>query len=129
MLVAAAPDLHSGAPLVPVVQAAKLGQGDDLGATSWPNLSRATCRRGLVERQVAAVVVIVGDVVPEQTKQAAVIDDHDAVEELAASAADPAFGHRSAKGSVAAVRLGFMPRDFTVEITCAEKVASRSNTR
>lgn len=87
-----APDLRSGAPLAPVVEAAELGQGDDLGATSWSNLSRATCRCGLVERQVAAVVVIVGDVVPEQTKQVAVVDDHDAVEELAAGAADPAFG-------------------------------------
>jgi hypothetical protein len=41
---------------------------------------------------VAAVVVIVGDVGPEQTKQVAVVDDHDAVEEPAAGDADPAFG-------------------------------------
>src|SRR5258705_7745183 len=49
-----------------------------------------TCSRG--EAEVGAVIMVIGDVVSQQAKQVAVVEDDDVVEELAADAADPAFG-------------------------------------
>jgi hypothetical protein len=61
-----APDLRGGAPLVTVVEAAKPRQGDDLSVTHGPSWSRSTHERGLGEGQMAAVVMIIGDVVSER---------------------------------------------------------------
>jgi hypothetical protein len=41
---------------------------------------------------VGAVVVIVGDVIPEKPEEMPLVSDDDMVEELAAHAADPALG-------------------------------------
>jgi hypothetical protein len=75
-----------------VVEAAESGQGDDLGVTNGPGLPWAARGCGLGEAEVGAVIMVIGDVVSQQAKQVAVVEDDDVVDELAADAADPPFG-------------------------------------
>jgi hypothetical protein len=75
-----------------MVEAAESGQGDDLGFTNGPGLARAARGCGFGEAEVGAVIMVIGDVVSQQAKQVAVVEDDDVVEKLAADAADPPFG-------------------------------------
>jgi hypothetical protein len=64
-------------------------KGDDLGVTNGPGLPWAAGGCGLAEAEVSAVIMVIGNVVSQQAKQVAVVEDDDVVEELAADAADP----------------------------------------
>src|SRR4051812_1294834 len=86
------PGLRGGTPFVTVMEAAESGQGDDLGVTNGPGLPWAAGGCAFGEAEGGAGIMVIGDVVSQQAKQVAVVEDHDVVEELAAGAADPTFG-------------------------------------
>ena len=58
-----------------MVEAAESGQGDDLGVTNRPGLPWAARGCGLGEAEVGAVIMVIGDVVSQQAKQVAVVED------------------------------------------------------
>ncbi len=70
----------SVSPLIPVVDAANSGDGDDLGILGRLGLNRAWLRRVLVQRQVASVFVVVGDELGDQSSGVGLIEDDDVVQ-------------------------------------------------
>lgn len=83
--------LRRGAPRIPVVQPTDTRQSDNLGFScrALGYGSRRWSR--LVEAEVGAVVVVVGDVIRQQSSQMALVENDDVIEQLAADAADPSL--------------------------------------
>ena len=81
----------SVSPLIPVVDAANSGDGDDLGILRRPGLNRARLRRVLVQRQVASVFVVVGYEFRDQPAGMGLVEDDNVVQQLPAERQCPAF--------------------------------------
>lgn len=81
----------SVAPLVAVVDDTDAGERDGLGGRRRPLLDGSRLRGILLQGQVAAVLVVVGDAVCDQPAGVGLVEDHDPVEEFRPEAADPAL--------------------------------------
>jgi hypothetical protein len=93
-----------GLASVTVMQSAQPRQGDNIAnlALVW-RFERATERAILVERSVAAIVVIIGQVMREHLAKMLRIEDDDAVQTFATDRANDPFDHgilpRRARGN------------------------------
>lgn len=84
-------DARGVAPLVPVMDSTDTAQSDDLGRGGRPVRRLSWDRSVLVQRQVAAIVVVVGDVLRQQLTEMGLVEDYDMGEELPANGKDPAL--------------------------------------
>ena len=83
--------LRCGAPRIPVVQPTDTRQSDDLGFSCRALSYGSRCWSRLVEAEMGAVVVGVGDVIRQQPSQMALVENDDVIEQLPADAADPSL--------------------------------------
>ena len=65
--------------------------GKDGSARSMATDGKATGRFTLFERSMRAVVVVVGDILSQQSSELALVEDDDVIEQLPAHASYPAF--------------------------------------
>ena len=78
-----------GAPLIPVMEATDLGDGDDV--TNFRRLTRPGMRRILGQRQMGPCSMIVRDVSGQHAAQMRLAEDDDMIETLAAHGSDQAL--------------------------------------
>ncbi len=90
-----------------MVQTADVWDFDDRAA-GW-RLGSPRKRSILVEREVSAPVVIIGEVMLEVVVQRALVPHDDMIEALASEGADHAFHERILPGTSGAVRTSSMP--------------------
>ena len=89
-------------PFVTVMQPAEAPLRNDRRARAFWRRSQPATRCLFGEPEVRAIVVVVGHVLGEHPTEMALVQHDDVVEQLAAHAADPAFGYAVLPG--AAVR-------------------------
>jgi hypothetical protein len=73
-----------------VVQAADTRQGDDVPFSRWFGSAPGRCVAA--QRHVGPVLVVVGDVLPNQAEQMSLSKHDDAIQQFAAQGADPSLG-------------------------------------
>src|SRR5690242_10382995 len=100
--------LCSLSPSVPMVEPAEAWQRSHAGAADFPSLDRTPAGRVFAQRVVDAVLLVIADVLADDTAQVFFIDRNDIVEDLAATASNPPFG-----GSV-------LPRGVNARPSCFE---------
>jgi len=74
-----------------MVDATNTGQSDNLGVAGRAWLDRPVLGAVSIEREVAPVLVVVGDVLGNQLASMGLIEDYYVVEEFRAEASDPPF--------------------------------------
>jgi hypothetical protein len=90
-----------------MVKAAQARQRNQRRASDWLALDRTPIGRVLVQRVMNAILVVITNVVPDQTPETFFIHRDDMVEDLASAAADPPFGGSVLPWSVNARPLWF----------------------
>ena len=108
-----------------MMQAAKPWHCDDPACHIRSARRFTTVRRSLIEPEMCPVVVVVTDIFSHQSFQMPFIDDNHMVEQVSPAAADPSL----CDGLRKLVRLGLMPKLFTVSITSSLKFDPRSKIR
>ena len=78
-------------PLVAMVEAAEARTGGQRRALRWPRRHRTLGRRVLGEAEVRPVVVVIGDILREQSLQMSGVEDDRVVEKIAPNGLDPSF--------------------------------------
>ena len=80
-------------PLVPVVEPTHTRKRDDLSPLRRPRHHGPRLRWVLPEGEMAAVDVVVGDILPKQAMKVPVAEDHDVVKQVSACRSDPPLRH------------------------------------
>ena len=94
------PSLRGFSPGVAVMEAAHSALRDDPGSVTRPRLHRTQVRSVFLKCDVAAVFGVVADILPKESPEVALVEDHHAIQQLAPAASDPAaLPHHSARGS------------------------------
>jgi hypothetical protein len=83
-----------------MVKAAEPGQGDHLGGRGWPRFSGAAGGSGLAKAAVGPVVVVVPNVIGEESVQVSLVQDEDAIEQFSPTGTNPPLGGAVLPGRV-----------------------------
>src|SRR5215831_11770831 len=75
-----------------MVKATQPWQGNQTGMSGWFSLDRTSMGRVFAQRVVNAILVVIAEVVADQTAKMFFIHRDDMVQDLAAAASDPSFG-------------------------------------
>src|SRR5260370_41024717 len=115
--------------VVPVMQPAKPPASHDSSAGSLRSRGKATAGSLLFQRVVRAVLVVIGNVLSQQSAKVTLVEDDGVIEQFAPHASDPALcGAVLPRASQS--RPGWALADaFTVVSTRSLKIESRSKIR